>query len=51
MENSKDQPTKPYVEQHIKVPSRPNESGVLNIDEHVKIFDPNSREIFVEKRA
>lgn len=34
-----------------QVPKRPNEVGTLQIDSFVKIFDPNSQEIFVEKRA
>lgn len=29
----------------------PNESAGLNIDEHLKIFDPNTREVHLEKRA
>jgi len=32
-------------------PGRPNESGILHIDAHVKIFDPNTLEVLVEKRA
>jgi hypothetical protein len=31
--------------------SRPNESTGLNIDEHVKIWDPNSKTVILEKRA
>lgn len=30
---------------------KPNESGVINVEGHVKIFDPKSKEVFVEKRA
>jgi hypothetical protein len=29
----------------------PNENTGLNIDEHVKIYDPNSQETLLEKRA
>ena len=29
---------------------KPNEAGVLNIDEHIRIFDPNTKETLVEKR-
>ena len=29
----------------------PNESTGLNIDEHVKIWDPNSKQVILEKRA
>ena len=30
---------------------KPNENGSLSIESHVKIFDPNTKEIIVEKRA
>jgi hypothetical protein len=33
------------------VPARPNETGTLQIDGFVKIFDPNTKEVYVEKRA
>lgn len=32
-------------------PRRPNDMGRLQIDGFVKIFDPNTKEVFVEKRA
>lgn len=32
-------------------PSRPNEQGVLNIDDFLRIRDPNTNQIFVEKRS
>ena len=31
--------------------SKPNETGALSIESHVKIFDPNTQEVLVEKRA
>lgn len=31
--------------------AKPNESTGLNIDEHVKIFDPNTQTVILEKRA
>ena len=31
--------------------TRPNESTGLNMDEHVKIWDPNSKQVILEKRA
>jgi hypothetical protein len=31
--------------------SRPNESASFSVEAHVKIFDPNSKEVYVEKRA
>lgn len=32
-------------------PKRPNETGSINVEGFVKIFDPTSKEVFVEKRA
>lgn len=32
-------------------PQRANEAAGLNIDEHVKISDPNTQEVYLEKRA
>jgi hypothetical protein len=29
----------------------PNESGSFSIESHVRIFDPNTKEVYVEKRA
>jgi hypothetical protein len=31
--------------------TRPNESAAFSVEAHVKIFDPNSKEVYVEKRA
>jgi len=31
--------------------TQPNESASFSVEAHVKIFDPNSKEIYVEKRA
>ena len=33
-----------------KVENKPNEEGQILIDEHIKIFDPESGEVFVDKR-
>jgi hypothetical protein len=33
------------------VPKRPNETGSINVEGFVKIFDPKTQETFVEKRA
>ena len=30
---------------------RPNETGSISVEGFVKIFDPKSKEVFVEKRA
>lgn len=45
---------KSVQEQHIRVENRDaraNEAAGLNIDEHIKIFDPNTKETHLEKRA
>ena len=35
----------------VSTPKRPNESGSIRVQAHVKIFDPTTKEVFVEKRA
>jgi len=32
-------------------PHKPNETGFVSVEAHVKIFDPASRNVFVDKRA
>lgn len=32
-------------------PKKPNETGSISVEGFVRIFDPNSKEKFVEKRA
>lgn len=32
-------------------PARPNEQGQLNIDDFLRIYDPNSKKVLVEKRS
>ena len=32
-------------------PKKPNETGTINVEGFVRIFDPKSKEVFVEKRA
>ena len=44
----KNQPQQPEQKQ---APRRPNDIGALQIDGFVKIFDPNTKEVYVEKRA
>ena len=43
--------TEAQLEQRIQVPARPNESGKLEVQDFVRIYDPNSQEIMLEKRA
>ena len=45
------QPIKPAGQQAQKPAPKPNETGAFNIEGHIKIFDPNTKETFVEKRA
>ena len=35
----------------IQQPKRPNEQGRLNIDDFVRIYDPNTQQIILEKRS
>ena len=42
------QPTKPVV---IKAPKKPNETGSISVEGHIRIFDPQTQTTFVEKRA
>ena len=30
---------------------RPNETGSISVEGHVRIFDPMTKQVFVEKRA
>ena len=30
---------------------KPNESGIVQVQGHIKIFDPNTGEVFVDKRS
>jgi hypothetical protein len=32
-------------------PSRPNETGTISVEGHIRIFDPNTKEVHVEGRA
>lgn len=41
----------PKLEQQIQQVSRPNEQGQLIVQGHIKIFDPNTKQVYVEKRA
>ena len=48
MEKTTQQPVKPKTQSAAK---RPNETGSISVEGFVKIFDPKSKEVFVEKRA
>jgi hypothetical protein len=45
-ENISTQPPAPTL-----TPKRPNESGSVSVEGFVKIFDPTTKKVFVEKRA
>ena len=49
--NDKLQPVTKTESTAMKKPARPNENGALHIEGFVKIFDPNTQEVIVEKRA
>jgi hypothetical protein len=31
--------------------TKPNEAGAVSVEGHIKIFDPNTEEVFVNKRS
>jgi len=35
----------------VPAPKRPNETGSISVQGFVKIFDPATQQVFVEKRA
>lgn len=41
-------PVQPAVRQANR---RPNEQGTVNVQAHMRIFDPNTKKVFVEGRA
>ena len=44
------QPEKPNASQQPVV-RKPNESGTVTVQAHMKIFDPQTKQIYVEGRA
>jgi len=30
---------------------KPNEAGAISVEAHIKIFDPNTEQVFVNKRS
>ena len=48
MNNTSDTPLKADP---VKQGAKPNETGSVYIEAYVKIFDPNTKEVMVEKRA
>jgi hypothetical protein len=39
------------TKQPVPAPKRPNETGSVSVQGFVKIFDPATKRVFVEKRA
>ena len=49
--NEKFQSTLKKEQSPVQPVKKPNESGSFSIESHIKIFDPNTQEVIVEKRA
>jgi len=45
------QPISANSEKQQPQPKRPNEQGSFSVEAHVRIFDPKTQEVYVEKRA
>jgi hypothetical protein len=43
--------TKPKQQTKPSSGKKPNENGVIKVEGHIRIFDPTTKQIFVEKRA
>jgi hypothetical protein len=41
----------PLTSQKTVQPSRPNDTGSISVEGFVKVFDPSTKEVYVEKRA
>lgn len=48
---TQNQQTKAPADLAKTAPKRPNETGSINVEGFVKIFDPKTKETFVEERA
>jgi len=35
----------------VKKVKNPNEAGAISVEGHIKVFDPNTKEVFVNKRS
>ena len=45
------QPVTANPEQKQSQPKRPTEQGSFSVEAHVRIFDPKTREVYMEGRA
>jgi hypothetical protein len=50
MDNSETNKMKEIMEKNQENSKKPNETGSLRIQGHIKIFDPETKEVFVDKR-
>ncbi len=50
LNHSPQQPNLPKVEPKPQ-PRRPNELGSFDVQAHIRIFDPQTKQVFVEGRA
>ena len=46
-EKQQNQPVKPQT----PAPKKPNETGSISVEGFVKIYDPATKQVYVEKRA
>jgi hypothetical protein len=44
-------PKQPNAEAPAPVGKKPNETGSISVQGFIKIFDPDTKRVFVEKRA
>jgi len=44
-------PTKPATPVPAQRPNKPNESGTISVQAHMRIFDPKTQKTYVEGRA
>jgi hypothetical protein len=51
MSQTNDQKPQPQVAEQQPKTKRPNETGSISVEGFVRIFDPKTKEKFVEKRA
>ena len=49
-QNTPNQP-KAVANPQVPQPRRPNDTGAVGVECTVKVFDPNSRKVFVEQQA
>ena len=50
MKNNNTQNAKLNMTEYTQVQSKPNETGAIRLQGHIKIFDPTTKEVLVDKR-